>query len=273
MRIRLKDLSLQGVFIGAVADLVLTNLLVLPLVVITDTRIARETPGGKLAPAMFAHALATNKELYLVMMLLGALASIAAGWIAARVARRAEMLNGAASAIACASLGVYALFRYPEAAPLWEHVVFFILAPALGALGGLIYRRRPARAVASLATPPNEAPLLSVPAPGVQRAVFVANRLLMALAALTFLAFVVGGAFAYTQHSTSGIIGCALFCALALATGWLLVLGSRRLRRGFTNHWLLHAAAVVMLAIPVWIVVFGVEAGHAAKATATAPHP
>jgi hypothetical protein len=273
MKIQLKDLSLKAVAIGAVADIVLTNVLAVPLVIVTDIRIARATPGGTLARGMFEHALATNKELYLVLMFLGALASIGAGWIAARVARRAELLNGAASAIACASLGVYAFFHYSEAAPLWEHVVFIILAPALGALGGLIYRRWPARAVASPATPPNEATPALMPALGVQRAVYVANRLLLAIAALTFLAFGVGGAFAYAQHSTSGIIGSALFCALALATAWLLVLGSRRLERGATNHWLLHAAAVVMLAIPVSLVVLSLAAGHSAKATATAPHP
>lgn len=275
MRIQLKDLSLKAVAIGAVADIVLTNILILPVVVITDAGIARATPGAKIAAGSFTHALATNKELYVITMLLGSLASVIAGWIAARVARRAEGINGAASAIACVGLGVYALIRYPAATPLWEHITFFILAPILGAVGGLLSRRRNERVAVIVAPPPppNEATAVSTPIRGVGRMVFVINRLLLVVAAITCLADLAGGLLAFGQRNTPGILGCAVLCAMAVATTGLLLLGGRRLRRGLTNHWLLHVGAVAMLAIPVSVLAVGFVTARSAKAPAAAVRP
>lgn len=275
MRIQLKDLSPKAVAIGAVADLVLTNVLLLPVVIITDVRAAQTAPGARIAAGSFAHALATNKALYLLAMVLGSVASILAGWIAARVARRAEILNGAASALACVGLGVYALIRYPKAAPWWEHIAFFILAPVLGALGGFVWRRRSERArpAATPAFVPNAVTVAPAPIGGVPRMVYVVNRLLLIVAVLTFLAFVLSGFFAYAQHSTPGIIGCAVLCAIAVTTACLLVLGARRLRQGLTDHWLLHIGAVVLLAIPVSAIAFGIVVANSAKAPASVRQP
>lgn len=255
-------LSIKGVLLGAVADIVTTNILAIPIVMVVDVRLVHSAPGTAPSVAAFTQAMKGSPGLYLTALVLGSVASVFGGWVAARVARRSEVLNGAVSAVACMGFGVYAMIRYPQSAPLWQHIAFLVLSPVLGAVGGVIERRQPRRPVIEpAADSPNEA---VVPAPlrGVQRSVYVVNRLLMIVVVLLFALFVLGGLLASAQHNPKAITGSIILCVLSLIAAVLLVAGGRSVRRGHASHWMFHVGAVAALAFPVAAIALGLAMLH-----------
>jgi hypothetical protein len=63
--------------------------------------------------------------------------------VAARMAKRSYLLNGALSAYLCVGSSIYALVTgHGGTIPLWQHIAFLPLSPALGALGGWIVATR-----------------------------------------------------------------------------------------------------------------------------------
>ena len=261
-------LSAKGVLLGAVADIVTTNVLAIPVFVVLDIRLARSAPGAAPTVAALTHMMQSSHGVYVTLLVLGSLASVFGGWVAGRVARRAEVLNGAASAVACVSLGVYAMIRYPQSAPLWEHIGFLVLSPVLGAIGGILERRRSTRAALPHALDmPHEVAEPDVtadptPLRGVRRSVYVINRLLMVPIVLMFLLFVMGGLLAYGQHQPEAMLGSVLVCVLLVVAAALLTVGARSLRRGRANHWMFHAGAVAALAFPVAAIALGFAMRH-----------
>lgn len=244
-------LSAKGVLLGAVADIVTTNVLAIPIFVVADTRLAQSTPGTAPTAAALTQMMHSSPGLYLAELALGSLASIFGGWVAARVARRAEALNGAMSAVACMGFGVYGMIRYPQSASLWEHIGFLVLAPVLGALGGALERRQSTRAALETAPAhPDETADETAPLRGVGRSVYVINRLLMIPVVLLFLLSVMGLLLAYGAHQSNAIVGSVTMCVLMLIAGALLTAGARLVRRGQAIHWIFHVGAAAVLAIP-----------------------
>jgi hypothetical protein len=73
----------------------------------------------------------------------GAMASVLGGYVAARIAKRGHMWNGALSSYLCIGSSIYALGTGAGGTiPLWQHIAFLPLSPALGALGGYIVAKR-----------------------------------------------------------------------------------------------------------------------------------
>jgi hypothetical protein len=68
--------------------------------------------------------------------------SVLGGYVAARIAKRGELLNGALSAYLCIGVGVYGMIAGHSAIPLWQHLVAFVGSPILGALGGYLWMRQ-----------------------------------------------------------------------------------------------------------------------------------
>jgi hypothetical protein len=74
--------------------------------------------------------------------ILGGLCSVLGGYVSARIAKHDEVLNGALSSILCVGSGVYTVINLSSAGPLWLHLAFLPLSPALGALGGYLRSRQ-----------------------------------------------------------------------------------------------------------------------------------
>jgi hypothetical protein len=136
----MKQVSSIGVLIGAVTDIVATNLFTLPIgacVMIAGGIL--NVPKGQQQAATLA-ALHANVVLYGAVMLIGGACSILGGYVAAWIAKRSEMLNGALSSFLCVAFALYAIVTGKADEPLWLAICMLPISPALGAAGGYLRR-------------------------------------------------------------------------------------------------------------------------------------
>jgi hypothetical protein len=141
----LSGLSIKGVILGGIADVVATNVATVPLLAIAAARANLMALPRAEQTAALATLMHSSPGLQASSMAVGSLCSVLGGYVAARIAGRSEVLNGALSAYLCTAFGIAGLFL-PLEMPLWEHLAGFLLAPALGAAGGwlrLWHLRRP----------------------------------------------------------------------------------------------------------------------------------
>ena len=141
----MRKLSPLGILLGGIADVIATNIFEIPVVLVA----AAQTHVGHLPKAEMARAIVTTMQsspgLRTTGWLLGGLASVLAGYLAARIAKRGEVVNGALSSYLCIGLGVYSVMFTTSMLPLWQHVASVIGSPVLGAIGGYLRWRQAAR--------------------------------------------------------------------------------------------------------------------------------
>ena len=141
----MRRVSIVAALLCGPLDLILTSVLALPVVIIANIQAQSWTlPKAEQTQALFS-VLQQHPGLYAASIALGSCASIVAGFVAARIARRAPLLNGAISAWLCIASGVYAMFQANSFMPTWQSLVLLPLSPALGALGGWLWQRRSQR--------------------------------------------------------------------------------------------------------------------------------
>jgi hypothetical protein len=135
-------ISVKAVTLGGVLDILLTNLVALPviMVVMAESGVLA-LPAESQSEAVTA-ALMERPGLYALMTFLGSTCSVVGGYVAARMARRDAVLHGALSAFLCVAFGLYAMIQNAGPMPLWVHIAFLPLSPLLGALGGRIWQAR-----------------------------------------------------------------------------------------------------------------------------------
>jgi hypothetical protein len=134
--------AIIGVLVGNIADMVISTVsgaaVVLILVIVG---MAGVRPGeAQLSQAEIATTLAASPAIIMCSFVTGALSSVAAGYIAAWIARRAELLCGLASALFCVSIGVHGLILGSSVLPKAAVLGSILLSPLLGLLGGWIRR-------------------------------------------------------------------------------------------------------------------------------------
>jgi hypothetical protein len=134
-------ISLKGVAIGSIVDIVATNIVVLPVMVYI---LISAAPSG-LAADSARQVLMASSAFWVSSSILGVLCSVLGGYVSARIAKHDKVLNGALSSILCVGFGVYALLSGSAADHFGLHLAFLPLSPALGALGGYLTTRRNAR--------------------------------------------------------------------------------------------------------------------------------
>lgn len=261
---------MKGVALGATSDIVATNILLAPVAIYFYARLDQSLPAAEKSAA-FTRAFTDDPQLYLIGMILGCTASIFGGWVAARIARRAELLNGALSAVACIGFGIYGMTTRADVTPLWQHVAFFVLSPALGAFGGAIRRRQHVRAehdapdVAALAIEAANAELPSLePAEedlrGLALALYVGNRIVAGIGVLGFLIFGLVGLAGYSAHKSSLMLGSAIICLFVAAVVVLLQVAARLLVARRRAHWAYHGGALAVASLFAALMVVGISA-------------
>jgi hypothetical protein len=129
------SISIKGVLIGAVFDIVASAIVgaiaLLGLALWSGADSADEIVG--LADAGLGAALS---------VILGGGVSVAAGYIAARIAGRGELLNGALSSFLCVSIGIYHNLTGTPTGPDTLSIAGLVVSPLLGALGGFLRLRQ-----------------------------------------------------------------------------------------------------------------------------------
>jgi hypothetical protein len=141
----MSQLSLKGIVLGGVVDIVATNVLALPVVILAGMQANVAALPKEAQTRAVIDTLQGTPSLYVTQLVLGALASVLGGYVAAKVAKRHAILNGALSAFLCVGSGVYAMIAKTDAMGPWSHAGFLILSPVLGALGGWLWERRQSR--------------------------------------------------------------------------------------------------------------------------------
>jgi hypothetical protein len=137
----MKRISLKGVAIGNIADIVSSNIIGLLLAAYI---LISSAPSG-LADGSATQVLMASSFYRVSVIILGALCSVMGGYVSARIAKRDDVLNGALSSALCVGFGVYALLSGSAAGHLGLHLALLPVSVALGALGGYLSSRRRAQ--------------------------------------------------------------------------------------------------------------------------------
>ena len=137
-----RRLSIKGITIGAVVDIVATNIVLMPLGIYLAATIHLERYSREESAKVLAAAMKQDPVVYGIQIGLGALCSILGGYVAARIAGRSMILNGALSSILCVGFGVYTMIFSPlDTTPLITHLLFFVGSVGCGAAGGYLRQR------------------------------------------------------------------------------------------------------------------------------------
>ena len=181
--------------------------------------------------------------LFTIALILGSACSVLGGWVAARVAKRDAMLNGAFSAFGCLLLSAYGFFATPDVLPAWQFVALSFLAIALGALGGLVFERR----VASAAQETALSPANTVARTRGHRILLVSNRLLLLVTALLAGVYVLTLFLAPDENGAHAVVAGLLLVSCAAMICYLV---AARALNGGRAHWPWHVAAGILTLIP-----------------------
>jgi Kef-type K+ transport system membrane component KefB len=125
-------ISIKGVAIGNLIDVALEYLVGIPIGVFM---LMRGYPIDK-------PALLDNGSFFAAAVVLGSLCSILGGYVAARIAKHDEILNGALSSLLVVGIGVHAVINGDAAGHLVRDTAFLPLSPVLAAFGGYLRFRR-----------------------------------------------------------------------------------------------------------------------------------
>ncbi len=131
----MSKVSIKGVLLGGITDVLSTNILAIPLIIYVMAKLdCSHTPKDQLNAAIIA-ALHGSVLLYTVQFLIGSGCSILGGYVAARLAKHDELLNGALSSYLCIGIGLYSVVAGKESRLLLG-LIGLAASPALGLLGG-----------------------------------------------------------------------------------------------------------------------------------------
>ena len=145
--------SFKGVIIGGIVDMGSTVVAAFPVSIYAFMASGvSKLPQAQQAQAL-ADAMRNTPSVYLAGLLVGALCSVLGGYVAARIAKHDELLNGALSSFLCVAIGVYALARGTQGTPPWLHVLLLIISPMLGALGAYLRLRGRKTTTGAMPTP------------------------------------------------------------------------------------------------------------------------
>jgi hypothetical protein len=135
---RMERISLKGVAIGNIADIVSSNVIGLLLAVYILTSAAP----SELADGSATKVLMASSFYWVSVVIFGALCSLLGGYVSARIAKHDDVLNGALSSVLCVAFGVYALLSGSAAGHVGLHLALLPASVALGALGGYLSSQR-----------------------------------------------------------------------------------------------------------------------------------
>jgi uncharacterized membrane protein YfcA len=137
----MSKVSVKGVLIGGVVDVVSSVVLGLPFALYAMLKVdLSHTPNAQ-APAAVTAAIHGNVPLYVAELLVGLACSVLGGYVAAWLAKHDELLNGGLSSVLCVALGIYTVSTGKDSNPHWLQVLLLLASPLMALLGGELMRR------------------------------------------------------------------------------------------------------------------------------------
>jgi len=134
----MKKVSILGVLVGSVTDVSTSLILGLPFGIYALSKVDLvHTPKEQLQSAIAA-AMHGNATLYWAQLFVGLLCSVLGGFVAASIAKRMELLNGALSSFLCVGLGVFTVIAGKSFDPIIVQVLLLISSPLMGLAGGYL---------------------------------------------------------------------------------------------------------------------------------------
>jgi hypothetical protein len=128
--------SILGVVLGGITDVVSSSVLAMPVIIYVIVKYdLLHAPNG---PAAIASSIHSSAWLYGLQLTIGLACSVLGGYVAARIAKHDEQLNGLLSSFLCISIGVYSVFSGKDSQSLLVQVFLLATAPAFGFLGGYL---------------------------------------------------------------------------------------------------------------------------------------
>ena len=134
-------ISVKGVAIGSIIDIVSSSLAGVPLVMYVSAAHPMVGLPKEQASAELMRIIHADPALVAAQYAIGGVCSILGGYVAARIAKVSPEANGALSSVLCVSGGLFSLATSPASAPL-RHISALILSPILGFIGGRAYALR-----------------------------------------------------------------------------------------------------------------------------------
>jgi hypothetical protein len=134
----MRSISIRAVLIGGISDIVLSNLLGIPLAIyVISSGGLSQLPKDQLQGAVVS-AMHANPGLFAAQLGIGYVCSIAGGFIAAWIAKDRRLLNGILASWLCVGLGVYSFVSGKVSESLQLTLVLIALTPFAYALGAWI---------------------------------------------------------------------------------------------------------------------------------------
>ncbi len=137
----MSKVSVKAVLIGGIVDVASSGVLGIPLgvYVIASKGISR-LPKEQMQAAVIStiHGSAT---LFAVQLLIGLGCSVLGGYIAARIAKHDELLNGIVASWLCVAIGVYSLAAGKSSEPVVIGLLLIAITPACYLLGSYLRLR------------------------------------------------------------------------------------------------------------------------------------
>jgi hypothetical protein len=128
-------ISIPGVLIGGITDVVSSSILGVPLVIYVTVKFdLLNSPRGHDITSMI-HA---TPWLYGLQLAIGLGCSVLGGYVAAWIAKHDELLNGLLSSFLCTAIGLYSILLGKDSQSLLAQILLLAAAPAFAFLGGYL---------------------------------------------------------------------------------------------------------------------------------------
>lgn len=134
----MRRVSIKAVALGGFADIVSSIAFDIPVSLWVLSRVNFLHVAPEQIQASVSAAVSAHPGVHTLEMLLGFVASILGGYVAARLAKHDALLNGALSSWLCVALGIGGMALGVDSDPVRTQVLLVVVSPAFGLLGGYL---------------------------------------------------------------------------------------------------------------------------------------
>jgi len=128
--------SFVAVLIGGLTDVVSSSIFAIPVVIYAMVKYdLLHAPNNS---ALIASSIHSSAWLYGLQLTIGMGCSVLGGYVAARIAKHDELLNGLLSSFLCITFGIYPLLLNKDSHSVLKQISFLLISPACALLGGYL---------------------------------------------------------------------------------------------------------------------------------------